>query len=166
MLQEDVPALSNTEQTITLTNSPAAAEFSPAELIVQAIANDPANAKDIIAKAFASIASVEEMEVLLSNILASSGNDPLLVQSITSAMTDAGVDSDTLVALAVAQGIDATLVSEATAAGPETAPGLTVAEAASARAAEVASAIAAGISPRKTPSNPGNGGNGGVSKNV
>ena len=160
MVQENVPALSNTENTITLASLPTevdsvTAELSPAELIIQAIANDPANAQEIIAQAFASMNSVEEMETLLSNILARSGDDPILVQSVAAAMIEAGVDSDTVVALAVAQGIDATLVSEATAAGL-----------AAARAAEVASAIAAGVSPRKTPSNPGNGGNGGISKNV
>ena len=171
MVQENVPALSNTESTITLASLPtdvdsATAELSPAELIIQAIANDPDNAQEIIAQAFASMNSVEEMETLLSNILARSGDDPILVQSVAAAMIEAGVDSDTVVALAVAQGIDATLVSEATAAGPESAIGLTVADVAAARAAEVASAIAAGVSPRKTPSNPGNGGNGGISKNV
>jgi len=163
--QEDVPALANTEQTITLTSSAtdsATPELSPAELIVQAIANDPDNAQAIIAQAFAAMNSVEEMEILLSDILASSGDDPILVQSVASAMIESGVSSDTVVALAVAQGIDATLVSEATAAGPDTANGLSQAEIATARAAEVAEAIAAGISPRK----PGNGGNGGISKNV
>ena len=171
MVQENVPALSNTENTITLASLPTevdsvTAELSPAELIIQAIANDPANAQEIIAQAFALMSSVEEMEILLSNILASSGDDPLLVQSVAAAMVEAGVDSDTVVALAVAQGIDATLVSEATAAGPESAVGLTVSEVAAARAADVAAAIAAGVSPRKTPNNPGNGGNGGISKNV
>ncbi|NQZ48920.1 MAG: hypothetical protein HRT95_01660 [Moritella sp.] len=171
MIQENVPALSNTENTITLASLPTevdsvTAELSPAELIIQAIAHDPANAQEIIAQAFASMNSVEEMETLLSNILASSADDPLLVQSVAAAMIEAGVDSDTVVALAVAQGIDATLVSEATAAGPESAVGLTVSEVAAARAAGVAAAIAASVSPRKTPKNPGNGGNGGISKNV
>jgi len=159
MVQEDVPALTNTEKTITLASAPstidsAPVELSPAELVMQAIADDPANAQAIIAQALASSNSSDAMEALLSNILALSGDDATLVQLVASAMVEAGVNSDTLVALAVAQGIDATLVSEATAAGPE----LT--------GTEVAPVIAISISPRKTPNHPGNGGNGGISKNV
>ena len=54
---------------------------------------------------------------MLSNVLFGLGADSPLIVSILTIATEAGINSDTVTAIAIASGIDATIASEATAAG-------------------------------------------------
>jgi len=67
--------------------------------------------------------SAEDVDALINDAIAAVGADSPLVADVLSAMSAAGIDSDTLTLAAVSAGVDATTASEATAAGNPNAPG-------------------------------------------
>jgi hypothetical protein len=62
--------------------------------------------------------SAEDVDALINDAIAAVGADNPLIADVLSAMSAAGIDSDTLTLAAVTAGVDATTASEATAAGP------------------------------------------------
>ena len=62
--------------------------------------------------------SAEDVDALINDAIAAVGADNPLIADVLGAMSAAGIDSDTLTLAAVSAGVDATVASEATAAGP------------------------------------------------
>ncbi|WP_019026687.1 hypothetical protein [Colwellia piezophila] len=91
--------------------------------LTAAIAANPALAESLVAAAIAVVgADSEEAETLVATAIAAVGIDSPLVAGILTAATEAGVDADTVTGIAIATGVDATLASQATAAGPAATP--------------------------------------------
>ncbi len=61
---------------------------------------------------------------ILAAAIASLGAESPLIGDLLSAATDSGLDGDSVTAIAIANGVDATIASEATAAGPNSGDGL------------------------------------------
>ena len=89
-----------------------------------AIINDPAAAESLVAAAIAAVGpNSEAAETIIATAISALGSDSPFIANILRIATEAGVNSDTVTAIAIASGVDATIASEATAAGPITAGG-------------------------------------------
>ncbi|MEL0654591.1 hypothetical protein V6257_06110 [Pseudoalteromonas issachenkonii] len=64
----------------------------------------------------------EQLDTMLSEIVSAIGSDNPLISDFLSALVTFGIDSDAVTLAAITSGIDATVASEATAAGPGGAP--------------------------------------------
>ena len=62
--------------------------------------------------------SAEQLDMLINAVVASLGADNALISDFLAALVTAGADSDAVTIAAITAGIDATVASEATAAGP------------------------------------------------
>ncbi|KHM46542.1 signal peptide protein [Pseudoalteromonas distincta] len=62
--------------------------------------------------------SAEQLDILINAVVASLGADNALISDFLAALVTAGSDSDAVTIAAITAGIDATVASEATAAGP------------------------------------------------
>jgi len=92
----------------------ASADASPEQLQADLLAAIQAACSDC---------SAEDVDALINDAIAAVGADSPLVADVLSAMSAAGIDSDTLTLAAVSAGVDATVASDATAAGNPNAPG-------------------------------------------
>jgi hypothetical protein len=90
-------------------------------ILTAAITENPELADSLLAAAIHAVgANTEAAETLVASaILALGANSALITQLLTGA-TESGVDGDTLTVIAIANGVDATIASEATAAGGNT----------------------------------------------
>ena len=87
-------------------------------LLATAITDNPALAESLVAAALASVGDdAEAAEAIIASAIATLGADSPLIASILQIATEAGVDSDTVTVIAIENGVDATIASEATAAG-------------------------------------------------
>jgi len=88
------------------------------------IAEDPTSAEALVEAAIIAAGPDSEMtESIIATAIAALGPDSALIPSILTIATNAGVNSDTVTGIAIASGVDATIASDATAAGPGTTPG-------------------------------------------
>jgi len=101
--------------------------------------------------------STDEIDALVNDVVAAVGADSPLVADFLSAMSDAGIDSDTLTLSAVSAGVDATVASDATAAGFTN-------SGQSAPAPSSRSSVPAFVSTPTPPGAGGTGGDGGISE--
>ena len=62
--------------------------------------------------------SAEQLDVIMNSIIAAIGADSPFVSDFLAALVAAGVNSDAVTLAAITAGVDATVASEATAAGP------------------------------------------------
>jgi len=86
-----------------------------------AIIADPTSAEALVAEAIdAAGAESEAAETIIATAIAALGADSPLIPGILTIATNAGVNSDTVTGIAIASGVDATIASDATAAGPGT----------------------------------------------
>jgi len=89
--------------------------------LTAAIIADPTSAETLVADAIdAAGAESEAAETIIATAIAALGPDSPLIPSILTIATNAGVNSDTVTGIAIASGVDATIASDATAAGPGT----------------------------------------------
>ncbi|MCJ8293073.1 MAG: hypothetical protein MJK15_01580 [Colwellia sp.] len=87
-------------------------------ILIAAIIENPALADSLLAAAIAVVgANTEAAETLVASAIFALGVDSPLIANLLKAATESGVDADTLTAVAIANGVDATIASEATAAG-------------------------------------------------
>lgn len=83
-----------------------------------AIINDPDSAESLITAAIISAgADSEAAETLIATAIDALGVDSPQIPNILKMASDLGVNRDTVTAIAIASGVDATIASEATAAG-------------------------------------------------
>lgn len=83
-----------------------------------AIISDPAAAESLLAAAIiAAGADSEAAETLIATAIDALGADSPQIPNILKMASDYGIDRDTVTAIAIARGVDATIASEATAAG-------------------------------------------------
>ncbi|NQY50341.1 MAG: hypothetical protein HRT50_14800 [Colwellia sp.] len=88
------------------------------EALIAAISQFPIFAESLLAAAIKVVgANTEAAETLVASAIFALGVDSPLIANILKVATEAGVDGDTLTAIAIASGVDATIASEATAAG-------------------------------------------------
>jgi len=88
------------------------------------IAEDPTSAEALVAAAITAAGADSEMaESIIASAITALGPDSALIPSILTIATNAGVNSDTVTGIAIASGVDATIASDATAAGPGTGTG-------------------------------------------
>ncbi len=88
------------------------------------ITEDPTSAEALVAAALAAAGPDSEMaESIIATAITALGPDSPLIPSILTIATNAGVNSDIVTGIAIASGVDATIASEATAAGPGTTAG-------------------------------------------
>lgn len=59
----------------------------------------------------------EQVDTMINDAIAAVGNDSPLIADLLSAMSTAGIETDTITLAAISAGVDATIASEATAAG-------------------------------------------------
>lgn len=119
-----------TEQSIieaTITN-----ENNLNTTLTTAIANNPALAESLVAAALDTVcvnidtvacANSEAAETVIATSITVLGADSPLITNILTVATDAGVNVDTVISVAIANGVDATIASEATAARRTRSPG-------------------------------------------
>lgn len=62
--------------------------------------------------------SAEQLDVIMNAVIAAIGADSPFISDFLAALVTAGVDSDAVTLAAITAGVDATIASEATAAGP------------------------------------------------
>lgn len=62
--------------------------------------------------------SAEQLDIIMNSIIAAIGADSPFVSDFLAALVAAGVNSDAVTLAAITAGVDATIASEATAAGP------------------------------------------------
>ncbi|BED88881.1 hypothetical protein PspMM1_13490 [Pseudoalteromonas sp. MM1] len=62
--------------------------------------------------------SPEQLDAIMNAVIAAIGVDSTLISDFLAALVSAGVDSDAVTLAAITAGVDATVASEATAAGP------------------------------------------------
>lgn len=62
--------------------------------------------------------SLEQLDILINSVIAAVGVDSPFISDFLAALTTFGIDSDAVTLAAIAAGVDATIASEATAAGP------------------------------------------------
>ena len=108
--------------------------------------------------------TAEEVDAMINDVIAAVGADSPLIADVLSAMSAAGIDSDTVTLAAVSAGVDATVASEATAAGPNV-PGQNAAPNANANP-NVRSRVPAFVSLPAPPGAGGTGGDDGISEVV
>ncbi|PKG82555.1 hypothetical protein CXF85_13820 [Colwellia sp. 75C3] len=86
--------------------------------ITAAITNNPALAESLVAAAIAAVGEDSEAaETIIATAIIALGADSPQIANILNIATEAGVNSDTVTSIAIASGVDATIASEATAAG-------------------------------------------------
>ena len=62
--------------------------------------------------------SAEQLDIIMNAVIAAIGADSPFISDFLAALVTAGVDSDAVTLAAITAGVDATIASEATAAGP------------------------------------------------
>lgn len=91
------------------------------QVLITAITNNPDLADSLVAAAIAAVGpNTEAAESIIASAIIALGIDSPLITNILTAATEAGVNSDTVTVIAIANGVDATIASEATAAGDNT----------------------------------------------
>jgi hypothetical protein len=87
-------------------------------ILATAITNNSTLAESLVAAILnAAGANTEAAEDIIATAISVLGADSPLIPSILTIATEVGVNSDTVTAIAIASGVDATIASEATAAG-------------------------------------------------
>tara|TARA_B110000211_G_scaffold212661_1_gene252482 strand:- start:419 stop:961 length:543 start_codon:yes stop_codon:yes gene_type:complete len=65
-----------------------------------------------------STCSAEQLDIIMNTVIAAIGSDSPFISDFLAALVTAGVNSDAVTLAAITAGVDATIASEATAAGP------------------------------------------------
>ncbi|TMO09587.1 hypothetical protein [Pseudoalteromonas sp. S558] len=113
---ESMNSLINILSNVTAQTSPEQLEKDLLEAITRICKNNEKNQLDeTIPYGSCSPANIDGM---ISAVIASFGVDSPLISNFLAALSAYGVDSDTITIAAITAGIDATVASEATAAGP------------------------------------------------
>ncbi|MBB1281414.1 hypothetical protein [Pseudoalteromonas sp. SR41-1] len=102
----------NVSALVTILNN-ATAETSPEQLEADLTAAILAICSDC---------TPDQIDAMMNDVIAAIGADSPLISNFLAAMTAAGIDSDAVTLAAITAGVDATVASEATAAGPDGAP--------------------------------------------
>jgi len=88
------------------------------DAIASAIAANPDMAESLLAAGLEAVGPGEAGENLLSAVISALPADSGAIPGIMSAAIEAGIDADTVTGVAIASGVDASIASLATAAGP------------------------------------------------
>ncbi len=108
---ESAPAQNTTPSALSTVLSNATADSDPAQLQAELAAAIAQTCSDC---------TEAEVQAMMAEATATLGADSPVMQIVLNAMADSGISADTITLAAVSLGVDATAVSQATAAGPAT----------------------------------------------
>ncbi len=134
--------------------SPVLADEAYNQSVIASLQANPSDAANIISDAIANIcgdgsicADEDAANELLADAIETIGADSPLIQQVLAAANKSGMNTDSITSVAIASGVDATIASEATAAG------------------SVNTAVTSGNSTVTNTDNVNGGGGGGISQN-